>query len=172
MDASAFLPLGLSFAACFAAASSGGVFRPGAWYAALVKPAWTPPNWAFPLVWAALYTAMAVAAFLVWRRAGMEAAPALAVFGVHLAFNAAWSWLFFGLRRLDLAMAEVCALWLSIAVVIALFAQIAPLAAVLMTPYLAWVGLAAFLNLRLLQLNGPRGEGGGAPALDRERPGA
>ena len=55
---------------CFGAASLGAFFMPGEWYAALKKPAWNPPGWIFGPVWSALYTMMAVAAWLVWRQGG------------------------------------------------------------------------------------------------------
>ena len=42
--------LGVFVLVNFAAASSGAFFRPGAWYAGLAKPSWTPPNLAFPVV--------------------------------------------------------------------------------------------------------------------------
>ncbi len=93
----------------------------------------------------------------MWEAAGLAAWPALALFGAHLVVNAAWSFLFFGLKRLDLAMVEVVCLWLAIAALIAVFAPISATAAVLLVPYLAWVSVAAMLNLRLLQLNGSRG---------------
>ena len=38
------LVLALFVLANLAAASSGAVFRPGAWYAALAKPPWTQPK--------------------------------------------------------------------------------------------------------------------------------
>ncbi len=141
----------------FAAASSGALFRPGAWCAGLRKPGWTPPNWAFPLVWSVLYVAIAAAGYLIWATGRADIWPALTVYAVHLVINAAWSALFFGLRRLDLGMAGVAALWISIAATMALFAPIAPVAAALLAPYLVWVTIAAALNWRMLQLNGPRG---------------
>ncbi|MDX2275857.1 MAG: TspO/MBR family protein [Hyphomonadaceae bacterium] len=141
----------------FAAASTGAVFRPGVWYANLRKPTWTPPNWAFPVVWSVLFCAIAVSGWLVWEAAGWSARPALALFMLHLIVNAAWSFLFFGMKRLDWAMAEVVCLWLMIAALIAVFAPLSLTAALLLVPYLVWVSIAAALNLRLLQLNGPRG---------------
>ncbi|WP_337877037.1 TspO/MBR family protein [Elioraea sp.] len=146
--------LGLFLLACFAAATTGAVFRPGPWYDRLDKPSWTPPDWAFPVAWTLLYIAIGVAPWLVWRAAGLAgAALPLAVWAVQLALNAAWSWLFFGLRRMDLAFAEVVALWLSIALMIALFLPISVTAGLLMVPYLVWVSFAAVLNLAVWQRN-------------------
>jgi tryptophan-rich sensory protein len=95
----------------------------------------TPPDWLFPVAWTLLYIAIGVAPWLVWRAAGFAgAALPLAVWAVQLLLNAGWSWLFFGLRRMDLAFAEVVALWLSIAAMIALFLPISVTAGLLMIP--------------------------------------
>lgn len=141
------------FALNFVAASSGAMFKPGPWYADLRKPSWTPPNWAFPVVWSALFVANAIAGWLVWKAAGPAATPALILYGVSLGFNFAWSALFFGMRRMDWAMIEVVGLWLSIAAVLVAFIPLSPIAAALIAPYLAWVTIAAYLNLRMIQLN-------------------
>lgn len=139
---------------CFAAATTGAVFKPGTWYDSLSKPSWTPPDWLFPVAWTVLYVMIAVSAWLVWRAAGLAGGLIpLAVWGVQLALNAAWSWLFFGLRRMDLAFVEVVGLWLSIAACIVLFAPISLTAAALMAPYLVWVSFAAALNLAVWQRN-------------------
>ena len=134
-------------AVCLMAAMSGAFFRPGAWYLALPKPSWTPPNWLFPVAWSILYLLIAVAGWLVWRTAGFSGAGlALGVYGLHLVFNALWSALFFGAHRIDLAFGDVVAMWLSLVGTIALFAPIDPVAAALLAPYLAWVTFAGALN--------------------------
>lgn len=145
--------LGLFFAVNVLAASSGAVFKPGDWYEGLRKPSWTPPDWAFPVVWSILFAMIAVAGWLVWEAAGWGAGLALGVYGVSLVINAAWSGLFFGLKRMDWALVDVIALWLSIVAVMAVFWPISPLAALLHLPYLAWVTLAGVLNLAMLRLN-------------------
>lgn len=154
MDLNNILGLIGFFGACFLVATSGAIFRPGDWYENLAKPPWNPPNWLFPPAWTLLYIMIAVAGWLVWRRAGFGGAGlALAVYGVQLLLNAGWSALFFGLRRPDLAMAEVVLLWLSILATILLFAPIHATAAWLMVPYLAWVTFAAVLNYSIWQRN-------------------
>ena len=139
---------------CFAAASPGGFFGPGEWYASLKKPAWNPPGWIFGPVWSALYTMMAVAAWLVWRQVGFAArrGPLLS-FLVQLALNAVWTPLFFGLHWPGMAFAEISLLWLAIAWTIAAFVRVHRTAAWLLVPYLAWVSFATVLNGTLWRLN-------------------
>jgi tryptophan-rich sensory protein len=72
------------------------------WYPGLVKPSWTPPSWVFGPVWTLLYPLVAVAGWLAWRE-GRSRLGTL-VFLLQLALNAAWPWIFFGERRLDLAL--------------------------------------------------------------------
>lgn len=143
------------FLVTFAAAWIGSRFMPGEWYASLAKPAWTPPNAVFAPVWTVLYVLMAVAAWLVWRRAGFSrAGTALVLFVVQLCLNALWSYSFFGLERVDIAFVDIVALWVLILVVIVLFWRVDRRAGALMVPYLLWVGFASYLNLELWRLNG------------------
>lgn len=147
------LALAVFMAANFVAASSGAIFRPGDWYASLSKPAWTPPNWAFPVVWSILFLMNAVSGWLVWQTAGMAAGSALGVYAASLAINACWSGVFFGLRRMDLGLVNVVLLWGSILAVAVLFWPHSPVAAILQLPYLLWVTIAATLNFTVLRMN-------------------
>jgi len=138
----------------FAAAAMGGFFLPGEWYLRLQKPTWNPPNWIFAPVWAALYMAMAIAAWLVWKRGGFAGQRvALSLFLVQLLFNALWSPLFFGLRNPALAFVDIVLLWLALLGTVVWFWKTRPLAGLLLAPYLAWVTFASALNFVIWRLN-------------------
>lgn len=128
----------------FAVAGIAAQFEPGIWYEGLRKPGFTPPNWVFAPAWTVLYTAMAVAGWLVWRAVGWGSA--LALWGLQLALNGAWSWLFFGLHEPGIALAEILVLWLAIAATCVHFLETHRVAGLLLVPYLAWVTYAAALN--------------------------
>lgn len=144
-------------AVCLGAAALGSaatVPRIDEWYAALDKPSWTPPSWVFGPVWTVLYIAMAVAAWLVWRQAGLAAARwPLGLFAVQLGLNVAWSWLFFGLRSPALGLIDILLLWIAIAATLASFWRRTTAAGLLLAPYLAWVTFAAVLNSAIWWLN-------------------
>lgn len=121
-------------------------------YAGYVQPSWAPPTWLFGPVWTVLYALIAVSGWLVWRRAGLVA-PAHGAYATQLVLNLAWSPLFFGAGLVGLALVDIVALLGAIVVTIVLFARISRPAAVLLVPYLAWVGFATALNLSIWLLN-------------------
>lgn len=140
-----------------AAASSGAIFKPGEWYDGLNKPSWNPPDWLFPVAWSVLYLMIAVSGWRVWTYGDDHAIVLpLSVFVIQLGLNAAWSGLFFGLRRMDLAFFELVALWASIVAMIVLFHPIDQIAAWLLVPYLVWVSFAGVLNATVWRLNPDR----------------
>lgn len=138
-----------------AVAAFGGSFAPGAWYAGLAKPALTPPDWIFPVVWPLLYLAIATAGWLLWRaRREGGAVTALWLWSVQLLMNGGWSWLFFGLHATGVALAEIVLLWLLILATALAAGRVRPLAAWLLAPYLVWVAFAVWLNFGVWRLNG------------------
>lgn len=141
----------------FIAASSGAVFKPGEWYESLRKPSWTPPNWAFPVVWSLLYVGIAYAGWSIWTLSGWSLP--LVFWSLQIVFNAAWSWLFFGLRRMDLALGDIAALWVSNLCFIVSAWPVSPTAALIFVPYLAWVSTAGVLNYTVLRLNAKPADG-------------
>ncbi len=126
------------------------------WYAALNKPVWTPPNWLFAPVWIMLYALMGVAAALVWnskaKNKRMKQA-AMKIYFSQLGLNVLWTLLFFGLRSPLLSFVEILVLWMAVVLTIAAFYRVSKQAAFLLIPYIAWVTIAAALNLSVLMLN-------------------
>ncbi|WP_347066506.1 TspO/MBR family protein [Flavobacterium sp. WV_118_3] len=126
------------------------------WYPTLVKPSFNPPNWLFAPVWSTLYIMMGIAAGLVWNRIDFErdaVKRALLFFTIQLGLNALWSFLFFGLHNVLLALIELVILWLMIYETYQSFRKIHKIAGYLLLPYLAWVTFAGVLNASIWQLN-------------------
>jgi len=141
---------------CYGVAAIGGLLgaRSGArWYADLEKPPWTPPAWVFGPVWMVLYGMMAAAVWLVWLQRRRRRAAPIVAFGVQLALNAAWTPLFFGLGRVDLALIDIVLLLPALAVTVWLFFRHRAVAGLLLVPYLLWAGFAAALNFAIWRLN-------------------
>ena len=121
------------------------------WYPSLAKPTWTPPDWLFGPVWTLLYPMLAVAGWLAWREGRSRGGTLLYL--LQLALNAAWPWIFFGERRIDLAFLCALALFFATLGTVAAFWRVSRGAALLLVPYLGWVGFAAFLNAALWWMN-------------------
>jgi tryptophan-rich sensory protein len=75
------------------------------------------------------------------------------LFGVQLAANALWSWLFFGWHRGALATVEVLLLLVLIIATVRAFWQSSRLAGALLLPYLLWVSFASALTWSVWQRN-------------------
>ncbi len=146
-----YLTLALFIALVALVALAAGQFMPGAWYASLAKPSWTPPNWLFGPVWSVLYLMIAVAGWLVWHETAAPVARALWV--VQLVLNGLWSPVMFGAHWIGAALVLIVVMWLSIAAFIAASWKPSRIAALLFVPYLAWVSYATALNFALWQMN-------------------
>jgi len=126
------------------------------WYRTLEKPEWNPPPWIFGPVWTALYALMGTAAWLVWRTdrpTSHRSRQALAVYAAQLGLNALWSPVFFGAKRIDLALAIITSMLVLITATIQRFYRVRPLASLLLIPYLAWTAFATALNAAIYLRN-------------------
>ena len=138
-------------------AISGLFTRPeiDGWYKTIIKPAWQPPGWVFGPVWTVLYILMGIALYLVWITKAGEAVKktAIILWSIQLVLNFFWSYIFFGLHRIDLALIEIIALWIFIVLTIFAFARIHKAAAWLLVPYIGWVSFATILTYTIYKLN-------------------
>jgi tryptophan-rich sensory protein len=129
------------------------ILNSNGWYALAEKAPWTPPGWLFGSAWTALYAAMAVAAWLVWRQRAFPRRDALTVYAVLIVLNLAWPMMFFGMYP----MMGTAALWLALLIITAhaatatvtvlRFGPISTSAGLLMLPYVSWLVFSASLNV-------------------------
>lgn len=147
------------FALCFAVALAGALItRPEIprWYAFLAKPAWTPPNWVFPIAWNVLYALMAISLWRLWEAARAHrpaAGYAIGLFILQLALNAAWSPVFFSLHAIQAGLAIIVVLAVVLAASIVAAYRVDRFAAYLLVPYFVWILYATSLNAGIVVLN-------------------
>ncbi|XP_050302262.1 translocator protein-like [Anthonomus grandis grandis] len=127
------------------------------WYEVQLKrPSWRPPNWAFGPVWTSLYCSMGFASYLVWRDGGgFEGAAKLPlmVYGSNVLLNWAWTPIFFGAKRIDLALYEMQLINVTAVATAYLFHEINPVAGYLIIPYCLWLSVATALNYTIWKDN-------------------
>jgi translocator protein len=124
------------------------------WFDALRKPAIMPPGWVFGAAWTILYILLGLALALILHARGARGrGPPLALFGLQLLLNLAWSPIFFAFHEVDAAFWMIAAMLILSAAAALLFWRIRRSAALLMLPYLAWLGFAALLTWQVGALN-------------------
>lgn len=123
------------------------------WYTALVKPPFLPPNEVFGPVWSVLYLMIGVALFLVWTTQTQKSSLVYMAFFCQLALNTVWSLVFFGLHQPAMGVAIILVLFGAIIWTIREFAGVSKVAAMLLVPYLLWVGFATYLTIGVAALN-------------------
>jgi translocator protein len=145
---------------CEAAGAIGSIYTYDSvrdWYPKLEKPSFTPPTWVFAPVWTLLYAMMGLSLYLASQRRTEEDdsvwRASRVLFGIQLALNVLWSYVFFGRRTPGWALVEILFLWVSISATIVVFLKISRSAAILLLPYLLWTTFAAVLNHSIWRLN-------------------
>ena len=122
---------------------------PDAWFVALAKPSFNPPGWLFGPVWSVLYICIAVAGWRQWH----SPSGRRGLWWAQLALNFAWSPLFFGAHRIDLALVVILLLLATILMFVRATWSTDRTSALLFLPYAAWVSFATLLNASILSLN-------------------
>jgi len=121
------------------------------WYEQ-IKPAITPPDFVFPIVWTVLYAFIAVSIYLSWNdaRTSKQRWTVGLLFAANLLANAAWTPLFFGLRMPGLALIDLVVIWIT-AIILAIYIwRINRAASALLFPYIAWVSFAGVINFMIV----------------------
>lgn len=147
----------ITFLVSFLTASIGGNFTVlDDWYYSLIQPSWKPDDLIFPIAWTIIFTLCAVSGGMLLSSASTYSLKLKlsACFLLNAFLNILWSYLYFFIKRPDLALLEVVFLWGSIITLILVSRTVNKIASTLLIPYLAWVTLASVLNYETTKLNG------------------
>lgn len=125
------------------------------WYSSLEKPAITPPDSWFPIIWTILYILMAAAFALILIKVDISRQrKANLLFLGQLFLQVLWVFLFFYQGYIALAFAVIILLDIVVYKMIKIFSEIDTLASQLLYPYFWWLVYASFLNLSFIYIFG------------------
>ena len=147
------------------AAQVAGTGSGNRWFAALAKPGFMPPAWAFGAAWPLFHILLGVAlAMLLHARGARWRSIAITVFLLQLLANLLWPISLFSFHQIGWSLA-LLGLMISLTVVlIVLLWWIRRVAALLMLAWLAWLGFAAVLTISIWTLNPDAAEVAPQPA--------
>lgn len=118
------------------------------------KPALTPPNIVFPIVWTILFILMAISSGRVYLLPKSEKrSKGLLFYAMQLGANFIWSILFFNFAAYGFSFLWLIFLWVLILLMILYFWRVDKLSSYLQIPYLLWVSFAGYLNFSVWLLN-------------------
>lgn len=118
------------------------------------QPPLSPPAWLFPVAWSILYILMGIASFLIIiAKTKNKKAGTLTIYGVQLAFNFAWSLIFFLAEQYWIAFFWLITMWLMIIVLTVKAKKFSMAAMWMLMPYILWTTFAAYLNISIAILN-------------------
>lgn len=148
-----YLYLALSIILCLGVGFTSGQLTDTSsdWFLDLNKPVIYPPGYLFGIVWSILYLTMGVSLYLIIDKT-KEKLPYI-LFGAQLVLNFFWTLIFFGLKNIPLAIAEIIILWGLILWTILSFKKYSKPAAYLFIPYILWVTFATILTINIFLLN-------------------
>jgi translocator protein len=124
-------------------------------YDSLVKPSWTPPDWAFPAVWFTLWGMQLFALVRVLARSSNASNRRLAIVMIVVQFVAAvvWQGFIFGPGHLLFAAWWLTFVLALVMVTIVVCWRADKGAGLAMMPTFVWVSIATVLGWSLYQLN-------------------
>jgi benzodiazapine receptor len=128
--------------------------RTAAWYAALRKPAFTPPGPVFGVAWTALDALLGYGGYrLLVARPSNKRTVALGVWALNLLGIGGFSWVLFGRKRLDQALEVSAGMVVTAAATAVTAAAVDRRAAYACLPLLGWVLFATVLQEEVWRRN-------------------
>lgn len=116
----------------------------------LMKPAITPPDFVFSIVWNILFLLIALSFYFAFmnlkKKHKKQKTILISVFAVNLILNLLWSFFFFEMKNPVWAYFDLLLLWASIGVIFFETRKIKKISSWLIIPYWLWVSFAGILN--------------------------
>jgi len=139
------------------------------WYQSLRSPPGRPPRAVFPIVWSTLYIAMGYASHLAVKAFDRNLSPSatadahdgLHLYWAQLGLNLLWTPLFFGWKKVDMALVDISLLTGTVFYMTKkLDGPTKGATTLLLAPYCVWLCWATYLNAGIWWLNGSRPKAG------------
>lgn len=123
-------------------------------YRSYKKPPFSPPGYAFPIVWPALYTSMGISHLLVNQvSTPKEKLSNNTLYVSQLSLNYLWSLLYFKYKLRGTALIESFILLSTAILTTRSFYKTYPPAGVILIPYVLWLSYASYLTSGSYALN-------------------
>lgn len=123
------------------------------WYHNLNKPVLSPPDCVFAPVWTIIYILILLSFVIFLTLNPIKHLIPFCLFLLQFVLNLSWTPIFFGLKRIRLALFICTLLWISVLLLIITLFPISKLASLLLFPYICWLTFALYLNFMIVRLN-------------------
>lgn len=141
---------------CFLVGLSASYFQADAiknWYPTLIKPAVTPPNIVFPIVWSIIYVCMGLSIGLLINSTIERRRFFIKAFIFQLFFNFTWSISFFYIQNPLIGFINILLLDIFVINYTLKSYQVNKASSILFIPCVIWLLFATYLNGYILMYN-------------------
>jgi len=125
------------------------------WYPSLIKPSFTPPGSFIGIIWTIIYILSAVS--LIYFMNTSKGRPFfIHIIGLYIVngiINAAWSYIFFSMHLLGIAVINAALIGLTVLLIIISVWRYSRFSGILLLPYFLWVCFATYLSYAIYRLN-------------------
>jgi len=121
------------------------------------RPSWTPPPYAFPIIWSSIGVLRTVSSVIVWEACGRSllASPLLALL-LHLCIGDTWNNINNVEKEAGLAVSGVCVVLASVFSATVAYYRASPAAGLILLPSCVWIGIATCLVYSIWRINGAK----------------
>jgi tryptophan-rich sensory protein len=118
-----------------------------------LRPSWTPPPLAFPIIWTSIGVLRTVSTVLIYKTTGTLLCLPIYALMAHLSIGDTWNTINNVEKRLGTAVLGVFFVWASALAATYLYYQTLPLAGKILAPMSVWLSIAALLVYSIWRMN-------------------